>query len=233
MFDLLAPFIIGWVGSLHCLGMCGPLVVAYGLHLRNNPAMKNRPPQAFWKTGFFHHLFFHAGRVLTYGLLGLSGALLFHMAGVSLLFKDLRGGVTLVAGLLMVFMGLVLLRWLPMPRFLGRSWMNANSFPGRFFHAVFRSPRLGSKLALGLATGFLPCGLSWAMVLKAASTQNAPLGFFTMVAFGLGTVPALLVTGFSASFFSLRMRLAGEKIAGLSVIVMGVVLVFKGGRTLV
>jgi hypothetical protein len=88
-------------------------------------------------------------------------------------------------------------------------------------------------MALGLATGFLPCGLSWAMIAKAATTHSLPLGFLTMVAFGLGTVPALFATGVSASFLSIKVRILGEKIAALSLIAMGLVLITKGGRIFV
>jgi sulfite exporter TauE/SafE len=101
------------------------------------------------------------------------------------------------------------------------------------FPPLFQSNRLASKLTLGLLTGFLPCGLSWAMIGKAATTQNIPGGFLTMVACGLGTVPLLFFTGVSASLLSMKTRLVGERIAGLAVIVMGLILVFKGGRIFV
>jgi uncharacterized protein len=78
--------------------------------------------------------------------------------------------------------------------------------------------------------GFLPCGLSWAMIVKAATTQSSLAGFLIMVAFGLGTVPALFLPGISASLLSLRSRLVGERLAALSVIVMGLILVFKGAK---
>ena len=54
-----------------------------------------------------------------------------------------------------------------------------------------------------------------------------------MLSFGLGTVPALYLVGFSASLFSLKMRTIGEKIAAASIIAMGLILIVKGVRTLV
>jgi hypothetical protein len=71
------------------------------------------------------------------------------------------------------------------------------------------------------------------MIAKAAATQNVAVGFLTMIAFGLGTIPILLMTGVSASFFSLKTRLFGERIAALSVILMGLILVYRGGRSFV
>jgi sulfite exporter TauE/SafE len=55
--------------------------------------------------------------------------------------------------------------------------------------------------------------LSWAMIIKAATTQSAVGGFFTMALFGLGTVPALFATGLSASMLSVKMRFLGERVA--------------------
>ena len=75
--------------------------------------------------------------------------------------------------------------------------------------------------------------LSWAMVLKAGTTGNPLSGFLTMVLFGLGTVPVLFFVGLSASVISLKMRITGERIAGISIIVMGLILVLKGVRSFV
>jgi len=127
----------------------------------------------------------------------------------------------------------VILRVIPLSGFF-RVFSDGKGFVGAgWFAPLFHSKRLGSKVGLGLATGFLPCGLSWAMIAKAAATQNVAVGFLTMLAFGLGTIPILLMTGVSASFFSLRMRLFGERIAAFTVILMGLILLYKGGRIFV
>ena len=79
MFDLLAPLIVGFAGSLHCLGMCGPLVVAYSLHMRSTSPDGAPNAAQLWSKGIAHHLAFHAGRILCYGLLGaLASALGLH-----------------------------------------------------------------------------------------------------------------------------------------------------------
>ena len=232
LFDLFAPFLVGLVGSLHCLGMCGPLIVAYSLHLRN--AREGLPTRSSAvHVSVLHHALFHMGRLLTYGFLGALAAGLFYMANLALFFKELRGGLTVVGGVLMMLLGLVIVRVVPLPGFF-RVFCDRKGFGGAgWFASFFHSKRLGSKVGLGLATGFLPCGLSWAMIAKAAATQNFAVGFLTMIAFGLGTIPILLMTGVSASFFSLKTRLFGERMAALSVILMGLILVYKGGRSFV
>lgn len=229
MLDLFASFFIGFVGSLHCLGMCGPLVMAYSLHLRPEDSSRTIPVKTLWSRGISHHLAFHAGRILTYGLLGALAAILTHLTAFNQVLGNLRGGFTLGAGALMVLLGLILLKVLPFP-LLSLPSFGPNSYWGKILPPLFRSQSLSSKLALGLATGFLPCLLSWAMIVKAASTGNPLTGFFVTTSFGLGTVPALFFTGLSASLLSLKARFFGERIAAVSVILMGMILIFKGTR---
>jgi len=229
VFDFFAPLLIGFVGSLHCLGMCGPLVMAYSLHVGHGENEGAAGIQALWKKGISHHLAFHSGRILTYGFLGALAAGLAHVTGLNQLFAGLRSSITLAGGILMVLFGLLLLRVIPfsllsLPSFSPASWM------GKVFSRLLGSRTVASKVLLGVATGFLPCMLSWALVVKAATTQNLLSGFLTMASFGIGTVPALFLTGLSASFLSLKVRFFGERVAAVSVMVMGFILILKGSK---
>jgi sulfite exporter TauE/SafE len=229
VFDFFTPFLIGVVGSLHCLGMCGPLVMAYSLHIRPMGEGGALPLSALWARGLTHHAAFHSGRILTYGFLGALAAGLAQLTDLSRFFSGFRNGMTLAGGILMVLFGLALLKVIPFS-LLSLPSFGPDSFWGKIFPILFQSRRRISRFALGLATGFLPCMLSWAMVVKAATTQNALLGFLTMAFFGLGTVPTLFLTGFSASFLSLKLRFIGERIAAVSVMVMGFILILKGSK---
>ena len=111
VFDLIGPFIFGLAGSGHCLGMCGPLIVAYSLHLR--PA-ESQGPTALWPPGAGHHAVFHAGRLFAYGLLGAVAAGIAGDKALHHLFASFRGTVTLGGGALMVVFGASLLGALPM-----------------------------------------------------------------------------------------------------------------------
>lgn len=224
VIDLIGPLFIGFVGSLHCLGMCGPLVMVYSLHLRRSGGGPMEI-SALWSRSLAHHIAFHVGRLFTYGLLGALAAGLAHLVEFNQVFSALRGGATLGGGVLMILFGLVLLKVIPF-----RLPVAGN---GTFFarlSSLFHSPGLPSKLVLGLAAGFLPCMLSWAIVIKAATTLNPIMGFFTMAFFGLGTVPVLFFAGLSASLLTLRVRFLGERVAAFSVMAMGFILLFKGAR---
>jgi sulfite exporter TauE/SafE len=227
--DFLAPLLIGFVGSLHCLGMCGPLVMAYSLHIRKEEKGGDLPPSAFWARGLTHHAAFHAGRILTYGFLGALAAGLAQLTDLTRFFSGFRNGVTLGGGILMVLFGVFMLKVIPFSLFSLPSF-GPDSFWRKIFPPLFQSRRLMSRLALGLATGFLPCMLSWAMVVKAGTTQQLLSGFLTMAFFGFGTVPALFLIGLSTSFLSLKVRFFGERVAAVSVMVMGIILIFKGSK---
>jgi hypothetical protein len=223
MLDLIGPFIFGLAGSGHCLGMCGPLVLAYSLHLRV-PDLRDRA--AAWPASATHHAAFHTGRLFTYGLLGAAAA---GIAGTGAFHHPLaafRSTVSLGGGGLMVVFGVCMLGTVP----LRLSWLPVakGPFAPEFFRRLFSSKRLAAKFSLGLVAGCLPCMLSLAMVVKAATTGRPFLGFLTMLSFGLGTLPALFFTGLSASLLSFRVRLLGERVAAGMVIVMGLILIVKG-----
>ncbi len=227
-FDLIASFVIGLVGSVHCLGMCGPIVLAYSLQLQT-PATASRFRTGFFKKGFIHHLAFHSGRLIIYALLGGSAAALFHVAGMTRFLSDFRGWIVLLGGVLMVYFGLVFLKILHLPEFLS----NPPAKKSRLGHWVsfgLHSPRPVSKLLLGMAAGFLPCGLSWAMLVRAGATESIAEGLLVMAFFGMGTLPVLLFSGVAASLLSLRIRLLGERLAACSLILLGLILVSRGVR---
>jgi sulfite exporter TauE/SafE len=227
MTELLAPFMLGLLGSGHCLGMCGPLVLAYSLQERDPAAISTVPGLSAVGRSFSHHLAFQAGRLLTYGLLGGLAAGLFQFASLYPLFHGVRGGVTVAGGCLMVLLGLILLRLVPIPGFLGTDRLLPDFIRVRM-PVLLQSRRFGAKMVLGLLAGFMPCGLSWGMLVVAMVTQNVSEGFFIMISFGLGTLPALFSIGLFSSVLSVKWRLAGERLAACGVLAMGILMVVKG-----
>lgn len=221
MGDFLGALGVGFLGSFHCVGMCGPLVLAYSLSASSH---EHRP--AWWKKTIFHHLSFHSGRLLTYGFLGALAGGVVYSAEFAPFFQQARGLATLAAGCLMLLFGFILLRIIPFP--LGIPGVSGVGY--RAMGRLISSHSPFSKLLLGFGAGFLPCMLPWAMLVKAASTSRPLEGFAIMAVFGLGTVPALFFAGVSASLLSVRVRLAGERLAGFSIILMGTILLFKGAK---
>ncbi len=220
--DVLGPLFVGFLGSFHCIGMCGPLVLAYSINFSPAPSDTKK-----WRHGALHHIAFHCGRLLSYGFLGALAAGVVLTAGLAPLLHSFRTIATVTAGVIMLFFGLALMRLIPLRLSVAAGTSGSIAgFMGRFIS----SAQPLSKLLLGMGAGFVPCMLPWAMLIKAASTGDMLKGFFIMVLFGLGTVPALLLTGVSASMISIRARVFGEHMAGLSIIMMGAILLWKGAK---
>ena len=174
----LTAWLLGFMGSLHCMGMCGGIVGALSL----NTSQAGRPVTL--------HGAYHLGRILTYGLLGLAAG------GMGLWLADAHTSAGLLlrtlSGVLLVLMGFYLfgltqaLGWLD--RGGSKLWKHIQPLSKKIL--PIKKPR--HALLLGLIWGFLPCGLvystlSWALV-SASPIESAGL----MVAFGLGNLPALL-----------------------------------------
>jgi sulfite exporter TauE/SafE len=228
MLETFAPaFIVGLTGSLHCLGMCGPLVVAWSLRYRT-ASQAGSGNEGFFSGAFLHHLGFHAGLITTYGVLGAIVAGIFGSLEVHRFSMQYRAGFAVACGLSLIGLGLVIFGTLPLPHFAVRLLSPQASVFGKRLARLANSRSPGSKIGLGILAGLLPCGLTWAMLVAAASTLSPAGGFVTMAAFGLGTVPALLAAGMSATLASARIRLLGERAAAVFIMIMGASLAVRG-----
>ncbi len=192
------------LGSMHCVGMCGPL--------------------AIWASGAGERIggrqmalattLYHVGRLLTYALAGLiaggAGQLLDmggQTLGVQLLAARIVGGLMILFGVLRLLQLLALRHARPptnfpspaQPSLITRALLKLRPF-------VFRLPVAARGLVTGLLTAFLPCGWLYLFALVAAGTGSIVMGPVVMIAFWIGTVPALvgLVTGTQA--LALRFR---------------------------
>ncbi len=207
-------FSFGMASGLHCLQMCGPIVVTYSMSVQRPGA---------WRV----HLSYNAGRVFVYVVLGaLAGAagggigMLGRMAGLASGARILAGAAMIVAAVLMI--GLVPSNGLVKIRKHGITSRFSQNI-GRFLLAP------GSKFRLGLMLGFLPCGLIYAALLKAMESAGAASGALTMLAFGMGTSVALLGVGMASSLAG--GRLGGRwsnRVAAVSIAIAGVVLLWRG-----
>jgi hypothetical protein len=139
-----------------------------------------------------------------------------------------RAGFAIASGTVLIGLGLVIFGALPKPRFITRLLSPQASAFGRRLAGLVNSDGPGSKMGLGLLAGLLPCGLTWAMLVAAANTLSPARGLVVMASFGLGTVPALLAAGMSASLASARTRLLGERAAAIFIVIMGAAMAVRG-----
>ncbi len=176
----LALFIVGLLGGGHCVGMCGGIVGALSLQ---GPAGASSLPI---------HLAYNLGRIANYALAGLLLGALGAVAG-SLL--PLQHGLYLFASLMLVAMGIYLLgatRSLAWVEQGGQSlWRRIQPLTGRFLPVR----GVAQALPLGFLWGWLPCGLVYSALTTALASGSSRQGALLMLAFGLGTLPNLLLAG--------------------------------------
>jgi sulfite exporter TauE/SafE len=208
---LTAALLAGLLGSAHCLGMCGGISGLFALH-SSARGLRRQLPMA---------LAYNAGRLASYTLLGYAVASLgSRFAGFT---PAAAGPVRLVAGTVIILIGLQIafnIRVLGiLERMGGVAWSRIAPLAGKLL-PVHSLPR---ALGLGLLWGLLPCGLVYGMLLVAATSARAVDGALVMLAFGIGTTPAMLLTGLGAARLSQFMQDRRTRLgAGLLIVLLGI-----------
>jgi hypothetical protein len=215
--DLIGMFMLGLLGTGHCIGMCGPLILAF-------PGRTGR---------FMPHIWYHLGRVTAYtalgGILGGIGQLLTAAAGGVAAIKVV---LWLLAAAMLLLFGLTRLGLFREPE-----WLIALSparIPG-FQKALQGATEDGNQTVfyfLGVLLGFLPCGLSYGAFAQALGTGHAMQGALMVLAFAGGTMPGLILLGTGASAIFSRYRRQSDIFSGMIMILMAFQMGFKALRML-
>ncbi|CAM4271352.1 hypothetical protein FHS16_002049 [Paenibacillus endophyticus] len=207
----LIGFIIltGLFSAPHCMGMCGGIVSAVSL---NSTASVKKSM-----------LLYNAGRIVSYALLG-------GVMGTVGSFVDVAGRFAGMQGLASIVGGCFLLLWL-WRRFQLPVMNRLSSFLyKKLVHGAKQSNKQETihLLATGIAFGFLPCGLTYAMQMTAASTGSGLTGAAVMALFGLSTFPALALAASVAAFANKQWRRFMRKASFVTAIAVGLISILRG-----
>jgi sulfite exporter TauE/SafE len=199
-------FILGVVGSGHCAGMCGPLVL--GL-----PGGQARG------TFFVGRVAYNGGRIITYCVLGA----IFGFVGQTLLLAGIQRWLS-------IGLGIILLVGLFSSRKLGLQGPVSLLVERlkRAMSVLLRQRSVASLGWLGLLNGLLPCGLVYVACAGATATNHVLSGAQYMAAFGLGTTPMLLAISFSGRFMPASWRAHLRKAVPVSVFLLAAMLILRG-----
>jgi len=220
---VISVFLMGLLGGAHCLGMCGGVVGILSANIHSDASNKLAT----------YHLNYNIGRILSYVLMGmifgLVGTLLAQTLHMSLFDKLLR----ILSGFLMVFVGLYIASWSSKIQILekigSKLWVKLQPLTKRFI------PVRNAKSAffVGLLWGGIPCGLVYGALSFAMLSGNIADGAIIMLAFGLGTLPSLLLMASMADkLASVIQRPLVRKLSGIIIIILGLSAMFMPIKSL-
>jgi sulfite exporter TauE/SafE len=206
----IAGFTLGLIGSLHCVGMCGPLSLAL-------------PVQYLYKSQrALAIVLYQVGRVMTYSTLGL----IFGLAGRQVYLAGLQQWFSIGMGILIIF--LLIQYWVFRRNIRPTLLNNFYIAVQRLMIKILKTRGAIAFLFFGAANGLLPCGMVYIALAGALVTTAVHQSVLFMAMFGLGTVPAMIAISLFGQFFSLKVRNSFRRIVLVFVTVMAVVLILRG-----
>jgi len=209
--ELWSALIIGLAGSLHCIGMCGPIAVA--LPVGQTSRLRH----------VVGRVVYNSGRILTYAVLGLGAGLIGRTVRVS-------GYQQMVS----IALGVLILMAVILPSRYG-ALLTGAKLHARLFEPLkllwgrlFGHGSIGALFLVGLLNGFLPCGLVYVALAGAITTGGPVQGALYMVVFGLGTFPVMLAVSLMAGLLSAGFRTKLRRLIPVGAVVLAMLFVLRG-----
>ena len=208
---LVSAFILGLLGSFHCVGMCGP--IAFMLPVDRSNTFKKITQIAIY----------HFGRLLAYSIIGL----VFGLIGKSLYIFGFQQQLTIIIGVLMILVVLI-----PQQTFnkynFSRPVYRLISKVKSALGSAMKKKTMDTFLTIGFLNGFLPCGLVYMALFAAIAGGNALNGILYMAVFGLGTIPLMTTTIYFSQFLKGKARQRIQKAIPVFVILIGALFIIRG-----
>jgi len=209
--DFITPLTIGLIGSFHCIGMCGPIVVALPLKKHN------------LLSKIIGAILYNSGRVFTYSVIGI----LFGLLGRGIHLAGFQQWISILLGIVMIITVLF-------PYFFREKIAIGSLFSGFAARLIVRLKRLFtdrsyfSLLMIGILNGLLPCGLVYVAIAGAINSGTVVSGALFMVFFGIGTIPLLLVAILAGNLIGYQIRSKILKVVPYFVFLLGVLFILRG-----
>lgn len=212
MFSILTTaFLFGVVSNLHCFGMCGPIIVSIPLDRKNKSAV------------LIGTLQYHIGRILTYSLLGL----IVGYIGLGIRLIGILQSVSIIAGF-----GIIIYAW---RNYIFDGKLESlfptalpNNFSSKAMGKVLRSNSPIKLGLLGMLNGILPCGMVYAALITAVITGSPLLSGTSMLFFGLGTLPGLMLLSLFVTKISGKVRSKINKYLPYILTIIGLMIILRG-----
>lgn len=208
---MIAGFSLGAAGSLHCVGMCGPLSLAL-------------PTYHLSKTKkFISLLVYQFGRIITYSMIGL----VFGLAGRRIYIAGYQQWFSIGMGILILTLALL---YFIQKKTIHLSLLNRfyHSVQGMIIRLLKSSTGLFGFVLMGMANGLLPCGMVYIALAATLSLPQISQSVAFMAMFGAGTLPAMMLVGYAGQMIKPEIRQLFRKAVPVFITLMGVVLILRG-----
>ena len=204
-------FVIGFLGSFHCVGMCGPIALALPIGKGSNLQL------------VISRLLYNLGRVVTYTLFGA----VFGLFGKGIAFAGLQRYVSILLGASILFY------YLMPSRFKGKlsitkPYLFVSNFVKKSFTKLTKTGSAQSLFLFGIVNGFLPCGFVYVALAGAITTGDFVSGAAFMALFGLGTTPIMFATSLVGKFVSGGVRSKINKLIPVFAIILAIIFILRG-----
>lgn len=208
---IIAGLTFGFLGSFHCIGMCGPI------------ALSLPRKSSLYLRFILSRILYNIGRIVTYVLLGVIIGFFSRMVA----FSGYQQGLSITVGIIL----LLALGW----KKLRKQFQKMESLPvkfisktSRFIKNLFTSGSSGALFLIGLLNGFLPCGFVYMALATALTFGTVESSALFMAGFGMGTVPAMLGISLTGSLIPAAFRRRIQKLSPYFIAVVGIILILRG-----
>ena len=209
--ELITALTIGFLGSFHCIGMCGPIALALPVPKSSNIVF------------FTGRVLYNFGRLISYGLMGL----LFGYLGKGFAVWGYQQSLSIALGVIILVLLFIPARY--KNKLLGMNIILKVTEPlKRSIGNLFKRDSLPSFLLIGFLNGFLPCGFVYIGLAGATATGSPVTGMLFMVLFGLGTVPAMLAVSLFGKMINLNVRRKISKAIPVFAFMLAVIFILRG-----
>lgn len=209
--EILTSFFVGLFGSLHCIGMCGPIAIALPVPNSTNLSF------------VAGRLLYNLGRVVTYSFLGA----VFGLLGSRLVISGFQQSVSITLGIAIVIVVLIptsLKAKITQHKIVQKITAPLKSGIGD----LFKRGTFSAMFLIGILNGFLPCGLVYVALAGAIASGDAISGSAVMILFGLGTIPAMFAATIFGKFININLRRKINRAIPVFALVLGLLFIIRG-----
>jgi len=208
---LWTAFIVGLFGSLHCIGMCGPITLAL-------PGFQNHIPKVVSS-----RLLYNIGRTITYAFMGA----IIGLAGEGISLAGAQRWVSIGSGIILILIVIIPSSLSSRLQILKPAY-HFTDYLKQKFGPLLKSNSLSSVFVIGILNGFLPCGLVYVALAGALATGSLVQGTLYMAFFGIGTIPLMFAFSVFGQFIGVNVRRRFNKIIPVFIVVLGIIFILRG-----